>query len=135
MEKFELRENYTAYASSSNPAGLSVRDRLPRSIDWSYGGTEFKLECSDGLIAKFFEPNIFVIEAPYVTEKNRARIFSVDGKIVADLPRVVDCRAMIYYDILSLGAEVVFLASTNAGDLRLNIDLITGKILSIREFR
>jgi len=48
---------------------------------------------------------------------------------------VVDRRAMVYYDILCLGAGVVFLASTNAGDVRLNIDLITGKILSMREFR
>ena len=73
--------------SGANTLGLSVGERLPKKVVWSFNGVEFSLECSDGLVAKNFQSNIFVIEAPYEIKKNRAYVLSADGHRIADLPK------------------------------------------------
>lgn len=54
MENFELKEIYAPYMSGANTLGLSVGERLPKKVVWSFNGVEFSLECSDGLVAKIF---------------------------------------------------------------------------------
>lgn len=135
MKKFELKEFYAPYASGNNPSVLSVGDRLPKKIVWSSEGKEFALECSDGLVAKIFEPNIFVIESPYEIKKNRAYVLSADCHLVADLPKEKGGLQFYYYDILLRGSEVIFLASSHNGDFQLSVDLVSGAVISIREFR
>ena len=135
MEKFELKENYAPYVSGSNVSGLSVAERLPKKVFWTFGGKEFALECPDGLVAKNFEPNIFVIESPYEIKENRAYVLSADGYLIADLPKKKGDFQLYYYDIMLRGSEVIFLASSNDGDFQLSVDLVSGSVNSINEFR
>lgn len=98
-------------------------------------GKEFVLECSDGLVAKIFESNIFVIESPYKIKKNRAYVLSADNYLIADFPKDKGGLQFCYYDILLRGSEVMFLAASNNSDFQLSIDLASVAVISIREFR
>lgn len=135
MENFELKEIYAPYMSGANTLGLSVGERLPKKVVWSFNGVEFSLECSDGLVAKNFQSNIFVIEAPYEIKKNRAYVLSADGHRIADLPNNKGDVQLSYYDIFLRGSEAIFLASSNDGDLQLSFDPSSGAVTSISEFR
>lgn len=135
MENFELKEIYAPYISGANTLGLSVGERLPKKVVWSFNGVEFSLECSDGLVAKNFQSNIFVIEAPYEIKKNRAYVLSADGHRIADLPNNKGDVQLSYYDIFLRGSEAIFLASSNDGDLQLSFDPSSGAVTSISEFR
>jgi hypothetical protein len=135
MENFELKESYAPYVSGSNSASLSVADRLPRKVVWSFDGKEFELECSDGLVARNFESNIFVIESPYEIKNNRAYVLAPDKRLIADLPKKSNGASFFYYDILRRDSEAIFLASSNSGDFQLMIDFVTGAVLKIQEFR
>lgn len=135
MENFELKEIYAPYMSGANTLGLSVGERLPKKVVWSFNGVEFSLECSDGLVAKNFQSNIFVIEAPYEIKKNRAYVLSADGHRIADLPNNKGDVQFCYYDIFLRGSEAIFLASSNDGDLQLSFDPGSGAVTSISEFR
>ena len=160
---FELKESFASYVSLSDPESLSVSDRLPRKIVWSFQGNRFELECSSGLIAKKFNANILLIEAPYDIKANRAFILTADNRLVADLPKKLDGLSPVYYDILPVLSadnrlvadlpkksgsvslyyydillrtrEVIFLASSSNGDFQLKIDPVTGSVMSIQEFR
>lgn len=135
MEKFELKEIYASYLSGTNTSSLSVGERLPKKVVWSFGGKEFALECFDGLVVRNFEANIFVIESPYEIKKNRAYVLSADGHRIADLPKMKGDLQFCYYDIFLRGSEAIFLASSNDGDSQLSVDLVSGAVISIREFR
>jgi hypothetical protein len=135
MENFELKESFASYVSLSDPESLSVADRLPRKIVWSFEGNGFELECSSGLIAKKFNTNILLIEAPYDIKANRAYILAADNRLVSNLPKKWNGLSLVYYDILSGDVDMVFLASSDCGDFRVKVDPTTGSIISIREFR
>lgn len=135
IKKLNLYQTRATYVSGSDSSGVSVGERLPKKVICSSEGKEFVLECSDGLVAKIFEPNIFVIESPYEIKKNRAYVLSADCHLIADLPKEKSGLQFYYYDILLRGSEVVFLASSNNGDFQLSVDLISGAVISIREFR
>lgn len=135
MDNFELKESFASYVSLSDPESLSVADRLSGKIVWSFEGNRFELECSSGLIAKKFNTNILLIEAPYDIKANRAYILAADNRLVADLPKKWDGLSLVYYDILSGDVDMAFLASSDCGDFRVKVDPTTGSIISIREFR
>lgn len=133
-KKLNLYQTRATYVSGSGSSGVSVGERLPKKIVWSSEGKEFKIECSYGLVAKIFESNIFVIESPY-EKKNRAYVLSADNYLIADLPKEKGGLQFYYYDILLRGSEVIFLASSHNGDFQLSVDLASGAVISIREFR
>lgn len=135
MDNFELHETYASYVPGSNAPGLSIAERLPKKINWCYGGKDHVLKCSDGLVAKHLDLSIAVIEAPYEPKKNYAYLVTAHNHLIAELPKMNQDQPLFYYDILLKDSGFIFLAASHQGDFQLTVDLVTGLVTSIREFR
>lgn len=136
MERFELKEAPIRHSSKSNLSGLNVQNCLPKKISWNdFTGIERSIECEEGVVAKQLKNTIGVIAAPYVARKNSAYLVTPENVLIAKLPLTLEGQTLAYYDILVRSSELIFLASSNNGDIQISVAPEDGSISSIKEFR
>lgn len=76
-----------------------------------------------------------ILEGPYEYKSNRAYIVNCDGSLRATVdPTEPICDAM-FYDVIYLNGELVFLAAVSNRDIRVRVDETNGAILQVVESR
>lgn len=131
----EIKEIHELDTVGSDSERLSVAQRLPKRAEWLFDGQVKQIACTHGLIVKYIEPNVFVIEAPYIKILNRAYILSPSGFLIEELPKRLKDDFLIYYDVIKNSNVIDFLAASSGTDFRVSVDAVSGAVVDVKFFK